>query len=257
MSELPISPDTLKRICLYFNGDDEKSLYSYRTGSALVNMYTSRFGTPDIEAGPSRWTLCYDTINFMHESGKVNEFFTTMLSVRNISKELQESNQTICATKRKEAIGILNNILLADDMELIDIANNLVLHHIEDETDLIGSGGFARVYRVPGTNMVVKKLKDEFKDNAGIVSRFKNEFYLISDKLEGINGIIKSFDYDADDISYTMEYCGADLKKYVSSTSLDENERICLVLEILEITLTDAGRTTGNTAVISLTVTSS
>jgi len=235
MNELPISPDTLKKICLYFNGDDEKSLYGYRTGSALVNMYTSRFGTPDIEAGPSRWTLCYDTITFLYETGRVNEFFTTMLSVRNISKELQESNQTICATKRKEAIGILNNILLADDMELIDIANSLVLHHIEDETDLIGSGGFARVYRVPGTDRVVKKLKDEFKDNAGIVSRFKNEFYLISDKLEGINGIIKSFDYDADDISYTMEYCSADLKKYISSTSLDENERICLILEILEI----------------------
>lgn len=232
---LEMSPATKRHIDDYFIGDDDNSVYRYRTGSALVDLFQSRFGTPDLIAGPSRWTLCDDTIDYMYERGEINAFFTTMLTVRNISKELQESNQSICAQKRQEAIKYLNNILTEDDLELLEFEGRLVLHHLDDESDLIGSGGFANVYRVPGRNKVVKKLKDEFKNNPSIISRFKNEFHLMSETLEGVAGIIEVFEYNPDDISYTMEYCSSDLKAFIKNNALEKEQRVDLILEILHI----------------------
>lgn len=226
---------TQKTICEYFNGDIPDSVYGYRSGGYLVDMYTDRFGTPNLQAGPSRWTLCDDTIEYMYANGRINEFFTTMLSLRNISKELHQSNQAVAAEKRKEAITQINNYLIQDDLELIEIGSTLILHQIEDYSDFVGCGGFANVYRIPGTDMVVKKLKDEFKGNDGIVSRFKQEFYLINEKLLGIKGIIEAYEYNADEISYTMKFYSADLKKYIDNANLDEARQIELILEILEI----------------------
>ena len=125
--------------------------------------------------------------------------------------------------------------MIQDDLELIEIGSTLILHQIEDYSDFVGCGGFANVYRVPGTEMVVKKLKDEFKGNDGIISRFKQEFYLINEKLLGIKGIIEAYEYNADEISYTMKFYSADLKKYIENAYLDEVKQIELILEILEI----------------------
>lgn len=232
---LRMTPSVQKSICEYFDGDNQKSVYKYRTGSGLVELYSTRFDTPDLIVGPSRWTLCDDTIEYMYQTGRINEFFTTMLSVRNVAKELRETNQAVVAAKRKEAIDNLNRILIVDDLELLEFGSRLILHHMEDDSDLIGSGGFANVYRVPGTNTVVKKLKDEFKNNDGIISRFKNEFRLIHENLEGIEGIIEAYEYNDDEISYTMEYCSSDLKSYIAHSRLDEEKRVDLVLEILNI----------------------
>ncbi len=230
-----MTPSTQKRICEFFNGDDENSVYEYRSGSKLVELYSSRFGIPNLFAGPSRWTLCDSTIDYMYQNGKINEFFTTMLSLRNVSKEIRETNLAVAAAKRKEAIDYINRMLIVDDLELLEFGNQLYLHHMDDDSDLIGSGGFANVYKVPGTNMVVKKLKDEFKDNDGIVSRFKNEYRLIHENLQGIDGIIEAYEYNDDEISYTMEYCSSDLKKYIADSRLGEAERIDLILKILDI----------------------
>ena len=236
MAQAPrMTHSTQKDICEYFNGDYPDSVYGYRTGTYLVQMYTDRFGTPDLATGPSRWTLCDDTIEYMYEKGRINDFFTTMLSLRNVSKELKETNKSVAAAKRRDAIDAINRILIEDDLELIELNNELILHRIDDDSDLIGSGGFANVYRVPGKNMVVKKLRDEFKGNEDVVSRFKYEFRLISEKLKGIDGIIEGYEYDEDEIAYTMEYCNSDLKKYMAEYQLSEERRIGLVLEILEI----------------------
>ena len=236
MANIPeLTPSTKRRIDDYFIGDDQNSVYGYRTGGSLVELFSTRFGTPGLVVGPSRWTLCDDTIDYMYQRGEIDTFFNTMLTVRNISKELHESNQAICAEKRQEVIKYLNDILVADDLELLEIEGRLILHHMEDDSDLIGSGGFANVYRVPGRNIVVKKLKDMFKGNDGIISRFKNEFYLIHDKLQGIDGIIEGYEYNADEISYTMEYCSSDLRAYITNANLDKEASVDLILEILEI----------------------
>ena len=233
-NDIRMTPATQKNICLHFNGDVETFVYKYRTGKQLAEMYRDRFGIKDFTSG-SRWTVCDETINFLYDNGRINEFFTTMLSLSNLNKELSEADQTVVAKKRKEAIATINSILVQDDLELLDINGRIILHQVEDAADLIGSGGFANVYLVPGTYMVEKKLKDEFKDNDGIVSRFKNEFYLITEKLAGIEGIIRGFEYNPDSISYTMEYCESDLKKYINDSFLEEPQRIELILEILKI----------------------
>lgn len=236
MVKIPeMSLSTKRRIDDYFIGDDKNSLYRYRTGSKLVDLFVDRFGTPNIVAGPSRWTLCEDTIDFMYQQGAIDNFFTTMLSVRNIGKELGESNTQICAQKRKEVIKYLNDILIQDDFKLIEDGERLILHHMDDDSNLIGSGGFANVYRTPVGNLVVKKLKDTFKDNQSIVSRFKNEFHITHETLQGIPGIIEVYDLNLDELSYTMEYCNSDLKAYILQSNLEKDQQIKLILEILNI----------------------
>jgi hypothetical protein len=42
---LRMTPSVQKNICEYFNGDYQDSVYQYRSGSNLVEMYTTRFGT--------------------------------------------------------------------------------------------------------------------------------------------------------------------------------------------------------------------
>ena len=236
---MPIDPSitesTKKNLSLYFNGDSEGSVYNYRTFTQLADLYHSRFGATDFPPGASRWILCSNTMEDMARSGRIHEFFTVMLSVRNISKELEEPDLAISAEKRQSAIKDINRILLADDLELLEVSGSLILHGMDDDSNLIGSGGFAKVYKVPGKNLVVKKLKDEFKANAGIISRFKNEFRLITENLKGIPGIIRAYSYNSDEISYTMEYCASDLKAYLRHTGLSEEARILLILEILEI----------------------
>ena len=135
MAQVPeMSPSTKRRIDDYFIGDDQNSVYGYRTGGNLVELFQTRFGTPGLVAGPSRWTLCDDTIDYMYQRGEIDSFFTTMLTVRNISKELHESNQALCAEKRQEAIKYLNDILVADDLDSHKTAKLMVNapHHLTE-----------------------------------------------------------------------------------------------------------------------------
>ncbi len=53
-----------------------------------------------------------------------------MLSLRNVAKELKESNQAVVAAKRKEAINAVNNILIQDDLELLEIGGRIILHQM-------------------------------------------------------------------------------------------------------------------------------
>lgn len=80
-------------------------------------------------------------------------------------------------------------------------------HHLVRENDdliLIGSGGFANVYRQKSTGLIVKKLKDDFLTDKGIRSRFKREF-TITKSLQGMFGIIEVYSFDEGNCSYTME----------------------------------------------------
>lgn len=232
-----LSQKTIKTICEYFNGDYETSIYAYRTGSALADMYSLRFKGGEYVVGMSRWCLCEAAMNFMAENNKLADFFNIMLSFRNVKKELSGKSDEEIVRLRSEAIKYINSLLYLDDYEITDVSGRLYFSKIDDEENLIGEGGFAKVYKIPGTNNVIKKLKEEFKGNASIVSRFKNEFTIITCDLKGVNGIIEAYDYDKNTISYTMEYCDTDLKKYINSqySSFSENEKISLILDILSI----------------------
>lgn len=235
MDNRQMSYTVKRKISNYFIGDSTETIYKYRTGNALVEFFEKKFGISTLVAGPSRWTLCLDTIDYMYEKGSINDFFTTLLSNRSISKELDELDTSKCAIIRKDAIDHLNVILNDDDLKLIDHMGKLMLVGIDDEAFQIGEGGFAKVYKMPNSDKVTKKLKDEFKGNAGIISRFKYEYILVSENLNGIKGIIKAYSYDENEISYTMEYCDCDLKSYILNNNLNDNQKISLIQEILEI----------------------
>lgn len=127
----------------------------------------------------------------------------------------------------------LNNDLIDGRQEMLK-DENVIPCKVYDEANLIGCGGFAEVYKIPGTDKVVKKLKDEFKNNDGIISRFKNEYRLITDTLQGVDGIIKGYSYDESGAAYIMEYCSWTLKEYVLAAKFEEKRQVNLILEILE-----------------------
>ena len=180
MMNAKISEHVQKQICNYVIGDIENSVFGYRSGTQLVELFIRLFNVPDLHAGPSRWTLCCATMNYLEEKGELDTFFNTLLSLKNIKKEIKNVDNETANTKRNQAITDINNILISDDLELLDVSGKVKIHAIDDDEFLIGAGGFAKVYLVPGTNKVCKKLKEDFKTNDGIVSRFKNEFRIIN-----------------------------------------------------------------------------
>lgn len=219
-----------------FDGDVHYT-YNYRSGSRLADMYNTRFSVGLSAGGWSRWMICDRTMQIMDENGKFDDFFDIMLSLRNIRKEHSDKTEQECIEIRNDAIKYINSLLYIDDCELVEVSGKLMVNKIDDESNLIGVGGFAKVYKIPGTNNVIKKLKEEFKGNPSIVSRFKNEYVLITKDLSGVDGIIEAYDYDEGNVSYTMEYCDMDLKKYINSghSSLSEQDKVALILDILGI----------------------
>ncbi len=232
-----LSQKTVKIICGFFNGDNKASIYNYRTGSQLADMYSLRFKEGNYVVGVSRWCLCEEAMVVMANKNDLTGFFDTMLSFKNVKKEHSDSTNEEIFKLRNDAITFINSLLYEDDYELTDVSGRVYFSKIDDKSNLIGEGGFAKVYKIPGTNNVVKKLKEEFKGNASIVSRFKNEYILITRDLNGVDGIIRAFDYDSINISYTMEYCETDLGKYIERefSVLSKEDKIDLILEIMNI----------------------
>ena len=100
--------------------------------------------------------------------------------------------------------------------------------------DLIGEGGFARIYFDKDNNMVYKMLKGEFFDIPGIKSRFKRE-YEITKSLENDYGIIKVYEFNQDKMFYTMQKADTTLEKYILNNELNQEIQIKIILEILKI----------------------
>lgn len=102
------------------------------------------------------------------------------------------------------------------------------------DLQFIGEGGFAYVYLVKNKNIVLKKLKPEFLSNEGVKSRFKREFE-ITKELDDIDGIIKVYEFNYDDYSYTMEFANNTLEKYIKNNLLSEEDCIDIILQIISI----------------------
>ena len=99
---------------------------------------------------------------------------------------------------------------------------------------LIGSGGFANVYRQISSGLIIKKLKDDYLTDSGIRSRFKREF-TITKSLQGCFGIIQVYSYDEGNCSYTMEPAETTLERYVSDNHLTDEAKITCIRQILHI----------------------
>ena len=99
---------------------------------------------------------------------------------------------------------------------------------------LIGSGGFANVYKQKSTGHILKKLKEDFLTDKGIRSRFKRE-YNITKSLQDVYGIIEVYSFNEDSCSYEMEEAEKTLERYILESEPSDDIQIKCIRQILYI----------------------
>lgn len=235
MSKIIISEDSIKKISNIFIGDSE-NLYTYKSGSQIFHFFNKNFGYHDVysfnEAHPSRWIICSNKIIDLINKNNFTRFLNIILSLDYIQNEFSSLPIDEIA-KKQEAIKNTLNLFLKDDFLKIVKVNKLFnLIALKDDEVFVGSGGFAECYLIKSLNLVEKRLNENLYTNEKIVSRFKREFD-ITKSLEGLNGIIRVFEFNPKKLSYTMEFCDCDLYKYVTENTFTIENKELIISQIL------------------------
>ena len=229
-----ISEETIKYIARVFCGDSG-DFYSYKSGPELVSFFNNYFRYTDQygQGFPSRWAYVYDKIIDLLKINKIDNFLNTILGKAYLVRDLEITE--VEAAEKSEAIYTDFNRALGADQYMI-LKNDSGFHLIEKDKDLIliGSGGFANVYRQQSTGIIMKKLKDDFLTNVGIRSRFKREF-VITRSLQDLDGIIAVYAFDEGSCSYTMEPAEQTLDDYIKKNSLSDDAKMNCIRQILSI----------------------
>lgn len=229
-----ISEDSLKEISHIFCGDIE-GYYSYKRGVDLVSFFNRYYRSGDVyqQGFPSRWAYVYDKIVAMLNAHTVDSFFDIILGKEYLIRDLKIT-EVEAAEKSEEILAEFNRIVGKD---LCKITYNSGHYHLIRESEdliLIGTGGFANVYRQKSTGLIIKKLKDDFLTDAAIRSRFKREF-LITSSLKDTFGIIQVYSFDEGNCSYTMEPAEITLEDYVLKNQLPDETKLTCLRQILYI----------------------
>ena len=229
-----ISEETLKHISSIFCGDIE-GFYSYKTGPKLVTFFNTYFSYNDVyrQGFPSRWAYVYDKLADMLNSGRFDRFLTLILGKEYIMRDMGLT-QVQATEHAQEVYEELSNTV-QKDLYIITFSDGA--YHLREENQdlvLIGSGGFANVYKQKSTGRIVKKLKDDFLADRGIRSRFKREFN-ITKSLQDAHGIIEVYTFDEGTCSYTMESAENTLECYINESAITEEIRINCIRQILFI----------------------
>ena len=229
-----ISSETLKTISHMFCGDIV-GYYSYKTGPMLVRFFNENFGYKDTYSSgfPSRWAFVHDKMLELIKRGRIDEFFSIILSKNFIVKDMSLSEVNAIAHS-DQVFQELNRLLRIDQYLLINSSGNVSLTAIENDLEYIGGGGFANVYKQKSTGLVVKKLKDDFLSDDGIRSRFKREFN-ITQSLKDLYGIINVFSFSEDTFSYTMEKAECTLEEYLERPDITDEIKLNCIRQILYI----------------------
>ena len=229
-----ISEDALRTISHMFCGDTE-GYFSYKSGPKLVSFFNEHFNGQDSygQGFPSRWAFVYDKLVDLLNAGNFDSFLNLVLSKTFLMQDFNLSQ--VEAVERSQEIFEEFNRIVQKDMYIITSASG-IYHLCEENEDLvlIGSGGFANVYKQKSTNKIMKKLKDDFLTDKGIRSRFKREFE-ITKSLQDAYGIIEVYTFDALSCSYTMEVAEQTLEKYILETLVTDEIRINCIRQILHI----------------------
>lgn len=229
-----ISEGTIIAIAKIFCGDVEE-LYKYKKGPELVSFFNQYYLAVEQygQGFPSRWRYVADKLVQLSISGKLEHFINIILSKQYIMKD--NGCSEVEAVQHAQLIVMELNRLLRVDGFIINKKEDKYLI-VEQDTDLvlIGSGGFANVYKQKSTGLIVKKLKEDYFMDEGICSRFKRE-YRITESLSDIDGIIRVFSFDKTNYSYTMEEAEMTLEKYLKDNKINEEMKIICMRQILNI----------------------
>ena len=229
-----ISDDTLKFLSHMFCGDIT-DFYSRKSGPQLVSFFNSRFNFNDTygQGFPSRWAYVYDKLVYFIRHNRFDEYLNIILSNSFLMSDLGIT-EVEAAETADSVLKELNRVLGTDQYVIIYDGNGYHLVEMNQDLILVGSGGFANVYRQKSSGTILKKLKDDFLTNKGIRSRFKREF-AITKSLEDLHGIITVFSFDEGNCSYTMEPAEQTLEEYVKNNDLTDEIKLNCIRQILYI----------------------
>lgn len=229
-----ISEATLRSVSEIFCGDIQ-GFYSYKSGPKLVSFFNTHYNSKDQyqQGFPSRWAYVYNKLAELINANRFDRFLSHILSTGYIMQDCGLT-EVEAAERSQEIFQELNRIVQGDLYTITHNNGNYHLRKRDEDLVLIGSGGFANVYRQKSTGLIVKKLKDEFLTDKGIRSRFKREFD-ITKSLQDAHGIITVFTFDASTCSYTMEPAETRLDHYLQSPGITDNIRINCIRQILYI----------------------
>lgn len=229
-----LSDTTVKYIAEVFCGDIE-GYYAYKSGPKLVSFFNQYFHYSDIyQSGfPSRWVYTYDKIVDLINRQQFDKFLNLILSKSYIMRD-QQFTETKSIEHAKEVFNCLNDKLGQDQYEIIKKNDGYYLTKQDEDLIFIGSGGFAFVYQRKSNGLIMKKLKEDYISDTAIRSRFKRE-YNITQSLNDILGIIKVYDFNEDNCSYTMEKAEQTLEKFINENDLPEANKIIYIRQILSI----------------------
>jgi serine/threonine protein kinase len=169
----------------------------------------------------------------MLNRGTFDDFLNLVLSKEYLMRDMGFSQ--VQAVEHAQFIYGEFNSIVQKDLYIITHVNGKY-HMCEENTDLVlvGSGGFATVYKQKSTGYILKKLKEDFLADKGIRSRFKRE-YNITKSLQDVYGIIEVYWFDEASCSYTMEAAETTLERYIKESVLSDEIRINCIRQILYI----------------------
>lgn len=184
----------------------------------------------------------------------INDYLQTKYGLEyQDDKSLQEQYGKILQGKRHKVIEAFYNILYLSHysykgMDLSNILNKiknflirLNFEVLEQEhigvtiaqNNKIGEGFYCDVFKV-NRGIVKKQLKKEHLLNNDICKRFKYEYEMMI-KLKECSKIIKVFDFNDSENSYTMKECDENLYDYLKSKiDLELSEKVKIINDILE-----------------------
>ncbi|MCU7557969.1 serine/threonine protein kinase [Macrococcus sp. TMW 2.2395] len=227
--------EAFKEISNVFIGD-KVDLYNYKTGAKLVEFFNQYFNYRDVykQGFPSRWFYVSNNLIDLYNKGKINQFFTLILSKEFILTE-RKKDEVDAISHSTVIFQELRRILRPYSYDLIKSNDSKVkLVSINKDLIYVASGGYANVYLQQSTGYIVKKLKEDFVVDSAIRSRFKREFN-ITKSLNDLSNIIRVYDFDEQSCSYQMEKAEVTLEKYIKNYDITFEQRITLIRQILDI----------------------
>ena len=227
-----LSERSLESIAKMFVGD-EGELFHYLSGPQIVTFFNDHFDFRDIYQGgnaPTRWRYAAGKIASVASSGRLDRFFSIVLGFKYMVStfgcdEIEARERADKAKKR------FNQVLISDELEIVGTDGEMKLVVIDSDLIPIGKGGFAEAFRQKSTGRVLKKLMPEVALDARNRHRFKREYEIMND-LSELPGVLRVFDFDESNCSYTMEAGETTLLEFMDNP-LSEQVKMSIIEQIV------------------------
>lgn len=227
-----LSERSVESIAKIFIGD-EQELFCYLTGPQIVTFFNDNFGFRDIyQSGnaPTRWRYAAEKIASVASSGRIDRFFSIVLGFRYMVSAFN-CDEIEAREKADKARKQFNRVLISDELEVVGTDGEMKLIAVDSDLIPIGKGGFAEAFKQKSTGKVLKKLMPEVALDARSRHRFKREFEIMRDLAE-VPGVLRVYDFNESNCSYTMEAGETTLLEFMSNP-LSEEIKMTIIEQIV------------------------